>query len=43
MTKDDVQNEAVELMKEHGRVMLQWCTGLGKSKAAIDILKHLFL
>lgn len=43
MTKDDVQNEAVELMKEHGRVILQWATGLGKSKAAIDIVKHLFL
>ena len=43
MTKDDVQREAVELMKEHNRLVLQWCTGLGKSKAAIDILKHLFL
>lgn len=43
MTKDDVQSTAIELMKEHGRVALQWCTGLGKSKAAIDILNHLFL
>lgn len=42
MTKDDVQREAVELMKEHNNVMLQWCTGLGKSKAAIDIVKSLF-
>lgn len=42
MTKDDVQKEAVELMKENNNVMLQWCTGLGKSKASIDILKYLF-
>lgn len=43
MTKDDVQRNAVELMKEYGRVILQWCTGLGKSKAALNILNHLFL
>lgn len=43
MNKQEIQNEAVELMKEHSRVILQWATGLGKSKAAIDILKHLFL
>ena len=43
MNKQEIQNEAVELMKEHGKVILQWATGLGKSKAAIDILKHLFL
>lgn len=42
MTKDEVQKEAVELMKEHNKVILQWCTGLGKSKAAIEIVKHLF-
>lgn len=42
MTKDEVQKEAVELMKEHSKVILQWCTGLGKSKAAIEIVKHLF-
>lgn len=43
MTKDDVQREAIELIKEHNRLVLQWCTGLGKSKAALDILKQLFL
>lgn len=43
MTKDDVQREAVELMREHKRLILQWATGLGKSRAAIEILKHLFL
>lgn len=42
MTKNEVQKEAVELMKEHNKVILQWCTGLGKSKAAIEIVKHLF-
>lgn len=41
MTREELQNEAASLMREHSRVALQWCTGLGKSKAAIDIANWL--
>lgn len=39
MERFEIQQEAVQLMIKHHRVTLQWCTGLGKSKAAIDVIK----
>lgn len=39
MERFEIQQEAVQLMIKHHRVALQWCTGLGKSKAAIDVIK----
>lgn len=39
MTKEDIQKKATELIVDHNNLILQWCTSLGKSKAAIDIVK----
>ena len=41
MTKEELQIQSVSLIKRSNRVALQWCTGLGKSKAAIDIANYL--
>ncbi len=41
MTREEIQLKAVQLIAEENRVALQWCTGLGKSKAAIDIINYL--
>lgn len=41
MTRAEIQKRAVELMRDTPLLILQWCTGLGKSKAAIDIIKDL--
>ena len=36
MTKEELQIQSLPLIKRSNRVALQWCTGLGKSKMAID-------
>ena len=41
MTKAEIQQKAVELMRGTPLLILQWATGCGKSKAAIDIIKDL--
>lgn len=41
MTKEELQIQSVSLIKRSNRVALQWCTGLGKSKAAIDMANYL--
>lgn len=41
MTKAELQQQAVELMKHNDLLVLQWCTSLGKSKAAIEIMKSM--
>lgn len=41
MKRSELQRGAVNLIKTHNRLILEWCTGLGKSKAAIDIVKEL--
>lgn len=41
MTKAEIQQKAVELMRDTPLLILQWATGCGKSKAAIDIIKDL--
>lgn len=37
MTREELQRKAVNMIKTYKLVALQWCTGLGKSKAAIDM------
>ena len=41
MTRQEIQQRAVEMIRGSSLLILQWCTGLGKSKAAIDIIKSL--
>lgn len=41
MTKDELQIQSLSLIKLSNRVALQWCTGLGKSKMAIDMANYL--
>lgn len=41
MTKEQIQQKAVEDMREARLLVLQWATSLGKSKAAIDIIKDI--
>lgn len=40
MDRTEVQNKALELSKTNKNILLEWCTGLGKTKAAIDILLY---
>ena len=39
MTKEELQNKAVSLIQNNNIVALQWGTGIGKSKVAIDAIK----
>lgn len=41
MTKEELQIQSLPLIKRSNRVALQWCTGLGKSKMAIDMANYL--
>lgn len=41
MTKEELQIQSLSLIKRSNRVALQWCTGLGKSKMAIDMANYL--
>lgn len=41
MTKEQIQSKALKLYKKHNNLLLEWCTGLGKSRVAIEILKNL--
>ena len=41
MTKEELQIQSLPLIKLSNRVALQWCTGLGKSKMAIDMANYL--
>lgn len=41
MTKEELQIQSLPLIKQSNRVALQWCTGLGKSKMAIDMANYL--
>lgn len=38
MTKEELQSDVISIFTKYRKVVLQWCTGLGKSKAAIDML-----
>lgn len=41
ITKDSLQKEAVTLARDHKSLILEWATGVGKTKASCDILKML--
>lgn len=41
MTKAELQEKALSLVKSNHRIALQWCTGLGKSRAAINIANYI--
>ena len=41
MTREELQIQALSLIKKNSRVALQWCTGLGKSRAAIEIANYI--
>jgi superfamily II DNA or RNA helicase len=42
MDRKDIQGEAVDLSMKNKHVLLSWATGVGKSKAAADIVKHTY-
>lgn len=42
MTKNELQKQALLLSKDNSRLALQWCTGCGKSLAALNIAWELF-
>lgn len=41
MTRFEIQQKAVDMMKDNSLLLLQWATGCGKSKAAIEIIKSI--
>lgn len=41
MTRDDLHKQTSELIKTNKRIALQWCTGLGKSRAAIEMVNYI--
>ena len=41
MTREELKIQSLSLIKRSNRVALQWCTGLGKSKMAIDMANYL--
>ena len=41
MSREELQSQSLQLVKNHSRVALQWCTGLGKSRAAIQAANYL--
>jgi superfamily II DNA or RNA helicase len=42
-TREELQETAVELSKYYKNLIFEWATGLGKSKAVIDIIKNDFI
>lgn len=41
MTQDDIQNEALETLKNDKRLVLQWATGVGKGTLAVKAVDRL--
>lgn len=41
MTRDEIQKKALKIIKDNPFTILEWGTGIGKSKAAIDAIKYL--
>lgn len=41
MTREELQIQSLSLIKQSNRVAIQWCTSLGKSRAAIDMANYL--
>ena len=40
MTREDIQTEVLKLASANDNMLLEWCTGLGKSRAAIRIMEQ---
>ena len=41
MTREELHIQTSELIKTNKRIALQWCTGLGKSRAAIEMANYI--
>lgn len=41
MSREELQSQSLEMIKNHDRIALQWCTGLGKTKATIEVANYL--
>ncbi len=41
MTRNEIQKKAVDLALENDTIILEWSTGLGKTKASLDIMNAL--
>lgn len=41
MNREELQIQSIQMIKNHSRIALQWCTGLGKSRAAIQSANYL--
>lgn len=41
MTREELHKQTSELIKTNKRIALQWCTGLGKSRAAIEMANYI--
>lgn len=41
MNREELQSQSLQMIKNHNRIALQWCTGLGKSRAAIQAANYL--
>lgn len=41
MNREELQRQSLQMIKNHSRIALQWCTGLGKSRAAIQAANYL--
>ena len=41
MNREELQRQSLQMIKNHSRIALQWCTGLGKSRAAIQASNYL--
>lgn len=41
MTREELQAQAISLIENNSNIALQWCTGLGKSRAAIGMINNL--
>ena len=41
MTREELQTQILSIIKQNNRVAIQWCTGLGKSRMAIEIANYI--
>ena len=41
MNREDLQQDAIRLIRRNPRVALLWATGLGKSRVAIEMANYL--
>lgn len=41
MSREELQMQSLQLIENHNRVALQWCTGLGKTRSAIEMANYI--